>query len=123
MLRIPLDTKGTAYLTQTVNVGGVSLSIRLLWNERDGAWYVDFESVNGKNAGVKVVPYSLLLDASNRVLSPGEGIVILKDELSSENEIDDSGNENVGFDKLGSVYGMYHVTEGDIMLMKAKGLL
>lgn len=123
MLRIPLDTKGTAYLTQTVNVGGVSLSIRLLWNERDGAWYVDFESVNGKNSGVKVVPYSLLLDASNRVLSPGEGIVILKDELSSENEIDDSGNENVGFDKLGSVYGMYHVTEGDIMLMKAKGLL
>lgn len=123
MLRIPLDTKGTAYLTQTVNVGGVSLSIRLLWNERDGAWYVDFESVNGKNSGVKVVPYSLLLDASNRVLSPGEGIVILKDELSSENEIDDSGKENVGFDKLGSVYGMYHVTEGDIMLMKAKGLL
>lgn len=123
MLRIPLDTKGTAYLTQTVNVGGVSLSIRLLWNERDGAWYVDFESVNGKNSGVKVVPYSLLLDASNRVLSPGEGIVILKDELSAENELDDSGNEIVGFDRLGSVYGMYHVTEGDIMLMKAKGLL
>lgn len=123
MLRIPLDAKGTAYLTQTVNVGGVSLSIRLLWNERDGAWYVDFESVNGKNSGVKVVPYSLLLDASNRVLSPGEGIVILKDELSAENELDDSGNEIVGFDRLGSVYGMYHVTEGDIMLMKAKGLL
>lgn len=123
MLRIPLDTKGTAYLTQTVNVGGVSLSIRILWNERDGAWYVDFESVNGKNSGVKVVPYSLLLDASNMVLSPGEGIVILKDELSAENELDDSGNEIVGFDRLGSVYGMYHVTEGDIMLMKAKGLL
>lgn len=119
MLRIPIDTTGTAYITQTVNVGGVSLAIRLLWNGRDGAWYADFESVNGKNSGVKIVPYSNLLGSSNRVLSPGDGLVVLKDELSQANY----AGESVGIEELGTAYGLYYVTADDILVMKDGGLL
>lgn len=112
MIEIPIETNGGAYTTLSCNVGENSVSMRLLWNERDAHWYCDFESSDGKNNGVRLVENSLLLRNDNRV-SPGGDFVILKQETSSDLKL--------GFDSLGNVFKMYFLNSEDLQIFK--GLL
>lgn len=112
MIEIPINTKGKAYLTLSCNVGRNSVSFRLLWNERDGAWYCDFESSEGANNGVRLVVNSRLLRSKNHV-STGGDFVILKSEISS--------TESLGFKNLGDVYRLYYLNQEDLETFK--GLL
>ena len=102
MIEIPINKDGGAWRTLSVNISGVSLSIRLLWNSRDSAWYADLESVDGKNNGIKLVTNTPLLNSKNRFLNGGD-LVILKSVLDC--------NDPLGFENLGSDYTLNYVDE------------
>lgn len=109
MIEIPTNKDGGAWRTLSVNLSGVSLSIRLLWNTRDGHWYADFESVDGKNAGVRLVTNTPLLRNKNRCLKGGD-IVVLKKTLDCADPL--------GFGNLGGDYTINYIdeTEGEKLL-------
>lgn len=112
MIEIPIETEGSAYTTLSCNVGENSVSMRLLWNERDHHWFCDFESADGKNNGIRLIPNSLLLRNDNRVAPSGD-FVVLKAESSSDQQLD--------FDSLGTVYKLYFISIEDKQVFK--GLL
>lgn len=114
MYRIPTETGGGAYLAESVNLDGVSVAIRLLWNERDGRWFADFESVHGKNCGVRLVPGSRLLASSNRA-APGGDFAVLR--LVSD------GASAPGFEGLGTEWGLFYVDPGDAEILAGYGAL
>lgn len=105
MVEIPIDTNGVAYMTESVNVGGVSLSIRLLWNSRDRHWYADFESVDGKNDGVRLVANTPLLAYRNRCLKEGD-LVIVQSLTGASAEL--------GFRNLGKEFSMLYLTRDEV---------
>lgn len=105
MVEIPINTDGSSYVTQSVNVGGVSLSMRLLWNGRDSAWYADFESADGKNNGVKLVVNTPLLGNKNRCLVEGD-LVLLQ-------SVTDDGHD-LGFDNLGTEFSLIYMTKEEV---------
>lgn len=114
MLRIPTDTKGNAYAVESVNIDGKSVSIRLLWNDRAGEWFADFESVKGRNLGVALVPWSALLSAGNRTLDGGD-FAVLKDEKT--------GADEITFANFGKTWGLYYLTDSEISEMRERGVL
>lgn len=114
MLRVPTDMKGNAYMVESVNVGGQSVAIRLLWNNRAGEWFADFESANGKNLGVALVPWSALLSAGKKALPSGD-FAVLKDEKT--------GDDEITFDNFGTTWGLYYLTDDEIEKMREQGVL
>lgn len=105
MVEIPIDTNGVAYMTESVNVGGVSLSIRLLWNGRDSRWYADFESVDGKNDGIALVVNTPLLAHKNRCLVDGD-LVIVQSVTGIK--------ATLGFDNLGKEFSLVYLTKAEV---------
>lgn len=114
MLQIPISTGGGNHIAETVNVGGTGLAIRLLWNERDGHWFADFESSLGKNFGIRIIPESPLLKSSNRVLPEGD-LVLLRNEAS--------GTEQPGYSNLGTEWGLYYVDGEDAEMLHSYGVI
>jgi hypothetical protein len=114
MLEIPINKDGGAWRTLSVNLSGVSLSIRLLWNSRDGHWFADFESVDGKNNGIRLVTNTPLLAYKNRCLKGGD-LVVLKKTLDCKDPL--------GFDNLGSDYTLNYIenVEKEYLLSVLKG--
>lgn len=104
MIEIPLKAGGSALRTLSVNISGVSLAIRLYWNDRDERWYADLESVDGKNNGVKLVTNTPLLAHKNRCLDGGD-LVVLKSTLDTKDPL--------GFENLGSEYKLYYVDDDE----------
>lgn len=102
MIEIPLKSEGSALRTLSVNISGVSLSIRLQWNTRDGHWFADLESVDGKNNGVRLVVGAPLLNSKNRCLKGGD-LVVIRNKLAS--------TEPLGFDNLGSDYTINYIND------------
>lgn len=105
MVEIPIETNGVAYMTESVNVGGVSLSIRLLWNNRDSRWYADFESADGKNNGVAFVVNTPLLGAKNKCLVDGD-LVIVQSVTGVKSTL--------GFDNLGREFSLVYLTKSEV---------
>ncbi len=105
MVEIPIDTNGVAYMTESVNVGGVSLSIRLLWNSRDQQWFADFESVDGKNNGIRLVVNTPLLAYKNRCLKEGD-LVVIQSITGASAEL--------GFKNLGKEFSMLYLTKAEV---------
>lgn len=103
MIEIPVRKDDGAWRTLSVNISGVSLSIRLLWNNRDGAWFADLESVDGKNNGIRLVTNTPLLGNKNRCLRGGD-LVVLKKTLDTRDPL--------GFGNLGSEYTLNYI-DGD----------
>ena len=104
MLSIPINNP-SPYFTESVNVGEVSLSMRFLWNERDQHWFVDFESVDGKNNGIRLVVNTPLLAYKNRCLKGGD-IVVLQ---TTTDEI-----KELGFDNLGKDFALFYMTDYEL---------
>lgn len=104
MIEIPLKPNGSAWRTLSVNISGVSLAIRLLWNGRDGHWFADLESVDGRNNGIRLVTNTPLLNTKNRCLKGGD-LVVLKKEISS--------GEELGFENLGRVYTLNYIDDSE----------
>lgn len=100
MMEIPINKDGGAWRTLSVNLSGVSLSIRLLWNSRDGHWFADFESVDGKNNGIRLVTNTPLLAYRNRCLKGGD-LVVLKKTLDCKDPL--------GFGNMGSDYTLNYI--------------
>ena len=105
MIEIPVDTKGGSSVLLSCNVGGVSLSVRLLWNERDGHWFADLESSEGKNAGIRLVPGTPLLSSGNRVLAGGDIAVLATPNVFAG---------ELGYGNLGTDYALMFVSDDDI---------
>lgn len=114
MIKIPIETNGGSYLVERVNIEGVMLSIRLLWNWRDGSWFADFETVNGKRCGIRLVPNSRLLKSRNGVLENGD-LAIFKREKTCKNPL--------GHDNLGMAYVLHYLTKQDITVFEKAGML
>lgn len=114
MLYIPIDTKGAAGVKQRVNIDGVTVAMRIYWNEKDAHWFLDLESADGKRNGVRCVPSSRLLGSLNPVIASGD-FAILKDDQS-----DDAG---LVFDNMGTTYGLYYVTAAESAQLVAVGAL
>ena len=104
MLEIPIENPSPEF-TESVNVGDVSLSMRFLWNERDSHWYVDFESVDGKNNGIRLVVNTPLLAFKNKCLLAGD-IVVLQTTTDTIKEL--------GFDNLGTDFSLFYFTSGEL---------
>jgi len=94
---IPFDPTLSSYQTFSVNLGDFVASFRLLWNERDGSWYMDVDSDIGKNSSVRLVPDSPLLGRFNRLGYEGD-FRCLKTDASATNSL--------GYDQLGSAYSL-----------------
>lgn len=105
MIEIPLKESAGAWRTLSVNISGVSLSIRLLWNSRDAHWFADLESVDGKNNGVKLVVNTPLLSYKNKCLKGGD-LVVLKKKLDCRDPL--------GFKNLGEGYALYYVEYSEL---------
>ncbi|SHL04665.1 hypothetical protein [Fibrobacter sp. UWH4] len=105
MVEIPIETNGVAYMTESVNVGGVSLSIRLLWNGRDSRWYADLESVDGKNDGVAFMVNTPLLSSKNKCLVDGD-LVIVQSVTGVK--------ATLGFDNLGKEFSLIYLTKAEV---------
>lgn len=114
MLRIPTEINGNAYMVESVNLGGKSVSIRILWNNRAGEWFADFESVTGRNMGIAIVPWSALLSAGNRTVEGGD-FAVLKDEKT--------GDDEITFDNFGTTWGLYYLTDAEVAEMREKGVI
>lgn len=104
MIEIPLKAGGSAQRTLSVNISGVSLAIRLYWNDRDGSWYADLESVDGKNNGIKLVTNTPLLANKNRCINGGD-LVVLKSTLDTKDPL--------GFENLGSEYTLNYIDDDE----------
>lgn len=104
MIEIPLKKDGSAWRTLSVNLSGVSLSIRLLWNNRDQHWFADFESVDGKNNGIRLVINTPLLGQKNHCLKGGD-IIVLKKTLDC--------NDVLGFENLGGDYTLNYIDDNE----------
>lgn len=115
MVEIPITTGGGNPVTLSCNVGGVSLSVRLLWNGRDGHWFADFESSEGRNYGIRLVPLSPLLGVANACLPEGD-LVLLPEQP------DPFAPESVTFDNLGEAFRLHYVDSDDIGVFKAAGV-
>lgn len=115
MLLIPTDFGGNADNSFKVNIEGVSVSFRFLWNERAGAWYADFESVDGANYGVEILAGRRVLLGYNRVIVGGD-FAVLK-------TTGNTNDEALGFDNLGTVYKLYFVTDADAAELEKAGVL
>ena len=114
MVAIPTTTGGGNPVTLSCNVGGVSLSDRLLWNGRDGPWFADFESSEGRNYGIRLVPLSPLLGVANGCL-PGGDLVLLPEQSAP------FAPESVTFDNLGTAFRLHYVDSDDVAVFKAAG--
>lgn len=110
MLEIPIETGGNAHFTQTANVGGVSLAMRFLWNGRDGHWFADFESADGKNLGIRLVPFTPLLGTKNRCL-PGGDLVIVPAASGTD--------ATLGFGTLGTAFSLGYATQEEAETLAA----
>lgn len=110
MLEIPISPDGNAHFSQTVNVGGVSLAMRFLWNDRDGHWFADFETTDGKNLGVRIQAFSPLLGVRNRCLPEGDLFVV---PAASGTDAE------LGFDTLGSSFALEYVTKDESAALSA----
>lgn len=104
MIEIPLNKDDGALRTLSVNIAGVSLAIRLMWNSRDNGWYADLESVDGKNSGIKLVTNTPLLVYKNRCLKGGD-LVVIKSTLDC--------NDPLGFENLGSDYTLNYINDSE----------
>ncbi|MCQ2102288.1 MAG: hypothetical protein MJY98_03575 [Fibrobacter sp.] len=114
MIKIPIETGGGSYMVERVNIEGVMLSIRLLWNWRDGNWFADFETVNGKRCGIRLVPNSRLLKSRNEVLENGD-LAIFKREKTCK--------ELLNHDNLGKAYVLHYLTKADVAVFEKAGML
>lgn len=104
MLIIPIENP-TPEFTESVNVGDVSLSIRFYWNDRDGHWYLDLESVDGRNSGVRLIPNTPLLKGKNKCLTAGDLIVL---QSKTEKIV------SLGYDNLGSDFELFYMSSGEV---------
>lgn len=104
MIEIPIDD-ATPDFTESVNVGDVSLSLRFMWNQRDMHWFVDLESVDGRNNGVRLVVNTPLLAYRNRCLKGGDLVVL----QTTTDEI-----KQLGFDNFGKDFSLFYMTSEEI---------
>lgn len=104
MVEIPIEDP-TPEFTESVNVGDVSLSMRFMWNERDQHWFVDFESVDGKNNGIRLVVNTPILATKNRCLKGGD-IVVMQTVTD--------GVKKLGFENLGKEFSLFYLTASEV---------
>ena len=60
-LLIPFNPRTSANQFMRVDVGGVVLRLRLLWNGRDQAWFLDVVGPSSAISSLKLVPDSRLI--------------------------------------------------------------
>ena len=108
MVEIPIENP-TPEFTESVNVGDVSLSMRFMWNDRDQHWFVDFESVDGKNNGIRLVVNTPLLSTKNRCLLGGD--LVMMQTVTDE-------AKTLGFDNLGKDFSMFYLTNDEVAQYK-----
>lgn len=104
MVEIPIED-ATPDFTESVNVGDVSLSMRFTWNNRDQHWFADFESVDGKNNGIRLVVDTPLLAYRNRCLKGGD-IVVLQ---TTTDQI-----KKLGFDNFGKDFSLFYMSSEEV---------
>lgn len=114
MLQIPVNTNGGSELLQRVNIDGTTLQMRFLWNRTDGRWFADFESVNGKRSGVRIVPNTPLLGSVNPVLKDGDLYVLLDDNMETRGPV---------FENFGVEWGLYYLSRSDVAELRSAGVI
>lgn len=110
MLEIPIATDNDAVFSLSVNLDDVSVAMRFAWNSRSSAWYMDLESVNGKNNGIRIAENRLLLGSKNKTLPNGSDLIMLKRGVSAESGLD--------FFNLGLDYIMYYADKESVEALK-----
>lgn len=80
---VPMDTASSAHFTQTVNLSGTTFSMRFIYNERDGFFYMDVSTSDGERKGVRLVPNTPLLGDSD-VTSLGDFYLLSEDSGAAE---------------------------------------
>lgn len=110
MLEIPIAPDNDAIFSLSVNLDDVSVAMRFSWNSRSSAWFLDVESVNGKNNGIRLAENRLLLGSKNKTLPLGSDFILLKRGVSAESGLD--------FFNLGSDYIVYYADKESVEALK-----
>jgi hypothetical protein len=58
---VPFKPNSSAYQVFKVNIGGSVVSLRVLWNSRDSAWYMDIDSPVNSVRSLKLVSLAPLV--------------------------------------------------------------
>lgn len=93
-VRLPIKQEGASFRFVCELEEGVSYSIGLRWNDRDGAWYMEVGDTNGVAilSGIKVVLGVLLLGhATSKLLPPGDFMAIDTTGRDQEAAFEDIG--------------------------------
>lgn len=110
MLEIPISTDNDAVFSLSVNLDDISVAMRFTWNSRSSAWFLDLESVNGKNNGIRISENRLLLGTKNKTLPLGSDLIVLKRGVAAESGLD--------FFNLGKDYILYYSDKESVEALK-----
>lgn len=104
-LLIPFDPRKSSDQKFKVDLGGAVVSIRIIWNTREKAWFMDVEGSGTPARSVKLVPNSPLL---HRIVDLGvEGnFYVLRTDVNAQ--------EPIGFFELGKTWGIYWLSWSEL---------
>lgn len=109
MIQIETFQDQSADFVQTIELDGIFVSIRLVFNVRTETWFINeyTEIDTGKSLfGVKVINGSpLFLSMKTRIDIPGDFMVIKEDEAL---------NGSIDYDNLNNGYNLYYLTAEEV---------
>jgi len=108
MIRIPFTPSVSGDQVFRVELEAQLVTFRFTWNSRIGYWHFSLEDeFGGQIYGVKVVRSWPLLKESKATLDFLGDIIVLP--------LDATAKELVGYDNLGSTFGLFYLTATETM--------
>jgi len=109
---IPVFQTQSGDFEQIIDLEGVSITIRLIWNIRVEYWFVDVSTPLTNITGIKLVQDYLLLDQYKASLYdiPGDFVVRkLSDEIESP---------TLTYDNFGIFWGLFYLSSDEVGVFK-----
>lgn len=103
-LLIPFSPKQSGDQLFRVDIGGAVVTLRLFWNVRDQAWYMDVQANVAQILSVKLVPRSPLIRGRRNMGVAGDFYVV---------ESKQEAVRPIGFDALGDSWDLYWFAQGE----------
>ena len=105
----------SADFVQTVELDGIFVSIRIVFNVRTESWYInEYREIDTdkKIFGVKIInDFPLFLSMKNIIDLPGDFLVIKEDE---------SLNLSIDYDNFNNGYNLYYLTFDEVRAWRTK---
>lgn len=113
MMKIPFNPdKSADQKFQVLIPEQIVLTIRLYWNTRSSAWFIDVEGYTSELVGIKVVPRYPLLRNKDAV-SPIFGDLIVVNLTTLKTDFSE-------YSALGNTWGLFWITPEEVKTWEAR---